>query len=149
MPFTPEHPGYAEAVRASFARQQLMRTLGVEIEVLEPGRVVLGFGHRSDLTQQHGVLHAGVLTAVVDSACGYAALTLMPAGAEVVSVEFKVNFLRPASATRFVADGRVRRCGRSLSVCEGEVRALDEGSDPEGARPVALMLATMMRVAPA
>jgi uncharacterized protein (TIGR00369 family) len=129
-------------VRASFARQQFMATLGARLERIVPGEVVIALPFRPELTQQHGFLHAGTVTAVVDSACGYAALSLMEPGAAVLSVEFKVNLLEPAAGARFLAIGRVLRSGRTLSVCSGEMRAVR----PEGDVVIAVMQATMMAV---
>ena len=128
-------------VRDSLARQSFLRLLGAEATVVEPGHVVVELPFRDDLCQQNGFLHAGVLTSVADSACGYAALTLMPAGSDVLSVEFKVNLLAPGRGDRFRADARVVRSGRTLTVCQAEVRAVTP------ARPevvVALMQATMI-----
>ena len=129
-------------MRASFARQAFMATLGARLAGVRPGEVAIEIPFRADLTQQHGFLHAGVVTAVVDSACGYAALSLMPPGAAVLSVEFKVNLLAPAAGTHFQAVGRVLRAGRMLTVCAGEARAEREG----GSALVAVMQATMMAV---
>lgn len=100
-----------------------MATLGARLQRVEPGEVAISLEFRHDLTQQHGFLHAGAVTSVVDSACGYAALSLMEPGAAVLSVEFKVNMLAPAEGTHFVATGRVVRAGRTLSVVSGEMRA--------------------------
>jgi uncharacterized protein (TIGR00369 family) len=126
-----------------------MRTLDVSLERVAPGEVSLTLPFRADLTQQHGFLHAGVVTAVVDSACGYAALTLMEPGAAVLSVEFKVQLLSPARGTWFRALGRVVRAGRSLTVVMGEFRAFTRPS-PDAAvddgEVVALMTGTMMSV---
>lgn len=119
-----------------------MATLGADMVRVDPGVVEIEFGHRSDLTQQHGFLHAGVITSVVDSACGYSALSLMPPGAEVLAVEFKVNLLSPAKGAHFVARGRVVRPGRTLTVCRGEV--VDVSGEEE--RPIAAMLSTMIAV---
>ena len=116
-----------------------MRTLGATLERVAPGEVDLALPFRADLTQQHGFLHAGVVTAVVDSACGYAALSLMEPGAAVLSVEFKVQLLAPARGARFLALGRVVRAGRTLTVVAGELRA-------EDGKPVALLNGTMMAV---
>ena len=129
-------------VAASFARQAFMATLGAELVSVAPGEVTIAMPCRPALGQQQGVVHAGAVTAIVDSACGYAALTRMPPDADVVSVEFKVNLLAPAHGDRLVATGRVIRAGRTLTVCGGEVRAVS------GAREsvVAVMQATMMRV---
>lgn len=126
-------------MRASFARQAAMRTLGATLERVAPGEVDLALAFREDLTQQHGFVHAGVIAAVVDSACGYAALSLMEPGAAVLSVEFKVQLLAPARGARFLALGRVVRAGRTLTVVAGEVR--DDGDEV-----VALLNGTMMAV---
>ena len=128
-------------VRDSLARQSFLRLLGAEATVVEPGHVVIELPFRDDLCQQNGFLHAGVLTSVADSACGYAALTLMPAGSDVLSVEFKVNLLAPGRGDRFRADARVVRSGRTLTVCQAEVRAVTP-AQPEVV--VALMQATMI-----
>ena len=125
-------------VAASFARQAFMATLGAELVSVTPGEVTIAMPCRDALAQQQGAMHAGAVTAIVDSACGYAALSLMPPDADVVSVEFKVNLLAPARGDRLVATGRVVRAGRTLTVCAGEVRA--------GETLVAIMQATMMRV---
>lgn len=135
-------PQFDSRVRSSFARQAFMATCGVRIVSVAPGEVVLEFDFREDLTQQHGFLHAGVLTSVADSACGYAALSLMPAGQAVLSVEFKTNLLAPARGERFRATGQVVRAGRTLTVCTAEVVSLGA---PEPVL-VALMQATMMSV---
>jgi uncharacterized protein (TIGR00369 family) len=140
--FEPRDPRYAERVQASFARQRFMQTLGVTLEQVVPGEVRMSFTHRDELTQQHGFLHAGVLASVVDSACGYAALSLMEPGTEVLSIEFKINMLTPAKAERFVAIGRVLRSGRTITVCAGDAVALGD----DGPVTVATMQATMMAV---
>lgn len=139
MAFQPRDPEFEPRVRASFARQAAMRTLGATLERVAPGEVDLALPFRADLTQQHGFLHAGVVAAVVDSACGYAALSLMEPGAAVLSVEFKVQLLAPARGARFLALGRVVRAGRTLTVVTGELRA-------DGGEPVALLHGTMMAV---
>ena len=140
---TPRDPDFDARVRASFARQRFMATLGATLERVAPGEVTIALAHRDDLTQQHGFLHAGAVTSVVDSACGYAALSLMEPGAGVVSVEFKVNLLAPGVGDRFVAVGRVVKAGRTLTVCSGELVALRDGAEPA---TVAVMQATMMAV---
>jgi uncharacterized protein (TIGR00369 family) len=110
---------------------------------VEPGRTEIALPYRQDLTQQHGFIHAGIVTAIADSACGYAALSLMPPGVGVLTIEFKVNLLNPATGARLVARGQVVKPGRALMVCTGDVTAEQE----DGAtRPVALMQATMMVV---
>src|ERR1700704_4095929 len=96
MTFTALNSSFAEEIKRSFADQAIMRLIGAELSRVEPGVVEITLPYRSDLTQQHGYLHAGVITTIADSACGYAAFSLMPAGSEVLSVEFKVNLLRPA-----------------------------------------------------
>lgn len=149
MPLQPRDPDFEHRVRSSFARQAAMQTLGAAIERVAPGEVDLSLPFRADLTQQHGYLHAGVIAAVVDSACGYAALTLMERGAAVLSVEFKVQLLAPARASRFRALGRVVRAGRTLTVVHGELRGVDEGAmghhEADG-DVIALMTGTMMSV---
>src|SRR5689334_14579650 len=105
--FTPQDPAYESRVRASFERQTFMATLGARLARVEPGEVDIELSPRADLVQQHGFLHAGVLASIADSACGYAALSLMPPGAAVLSIEFKVNLLSPGKGDRFVARGRV------------------------------------------
>ena len=123
----PQDPTYEARVRASFARQRFMETLGARLVRVEPGLCEIELGYREDLTQQHGYLHAAVSTAIADSAGGYAAYTLMPAGSSVLAVEFKINLLEPAQGERFVGRGRVVRTGKRLSVCELEVEAWSEG----------------------
>jgi uncharacterized protein (TIGR00369 family) len=120
-PFEPRDPDFDRRVRRSFDRQAAMRTLGATLAHVAPGEVDIELTFRTDLTQQHGYLHAGVVTAVVDSACGYAALSLMEPGAAVLSVEFKLQLLAPAQSPRFLARGRVVRPGRSLTVVAGEL----------------------------
>ena len=138
----PRDPDYEARVRASFARQRFMATLGATLERVAPGEVAIAFGFRDDLTQQHGYLHAGVMTAVADSACGYAALTLMERDAGVLAVEFKINLLAPGKAPRFVAVARVVRSGRTLTVCSCEVLAEADGKRTT----IALLQGTMMAV---
>jgi uncharacterized protein (TIGR00369 family) len=131
----------AADVRASLSRQSFMTLLGAEPVDISPGRVVLEMPFRADLCQQNGFLHAGVITSIADSACGYAALTLMPPSSDVLSVEFKVNLLAPSVGDRFRAVGAVVRSGRTLTVCSGEVFAL-AGGRPD--KQVALIQATMI-----
>jgi uncharacterized protein (TIGR00369 family) len=138
--FTPADPAFEQRVRASFARQRVMEFLGAELTSVSPGEVVIELPFREDLTQQHGYLHAAIITAIVDSACGYAAYSLMPVDAAVLTAEYKVNFLAPAAGRRFVAYGRVTRPGRTLTVVAGDVVAETD----TGPKPVATMLATMM-----
>jgi uncharacterized protein (TIGR00369 family) len=136
------NPNYVEEVRASFDRQRVMALFGAALTRVEPGAVDVSLPFRDDLTQQNGFLHAGVVTSVADSACGYAAYTLMPSGSDVLSVEFKVNLLSPASGDSFLAEARVVRSGRTLTVVRCDVFAL-RGAERKA---VALMVATMIRV---
>ncbi len=136
--FGPRDPGYEERVRGSFARQGFMKTLGAEMGLVDPGAVDVVLPHGDHLGQQHGFLHGGVVAALADTACGYAAMTLVEPGATVLTVEFKVDLLRPAEGDRFVAHGRVIKNGRTLIVCHCDVFA-DE-------RHIATMAATMMAV---
>jgi uncharacterized protein (TIGR00369 family) len=138
-------PAIERNVRASFARQGLMTMIGAAIASIRSGSVQIELHARPDLTQQHGFLHAAIVSAILDTACGYAALTMMPADSDVVSVEFKVNFLAPAVGDRFVARARVKRAGRTLSVTEADCFAMQDG----GEKLVATMLATMTRARPA
>jgi uncharacterized protein (TIGR00369 family) len=136
-------PEIDRRVRASIGRQTMLGTLGVSVLALEPGRAELGLKRRADLCQQHGFVHAGALTAVVDSACGYAALTLFPLDRDVLTVDFSVSLIAPAAQETFVAVGSVLRSGRTLTTCRGEVLGVAE----DGTRKVvALMQATMMAV---
>jgi uncharacterized protein (TIGR00369 family) len=140
--FEPRDPDYERRVRESFARQRAMGALGMRLARVAPGEVDVALDFREDLTQQHGYLHAGVVAAAADTACGYAALTLSEAGSEVLSVEFKLNLLSPAAGEGFVARARVVRSGRNITVCAGDVYALKGGAE----KLVATMLATMMKV---
>jgi uncharacterized protein (TIGR00369 family) len=137
-------PGYEQRTRDSFARQPAMVTLGASMESVEPGRVVLVMPHRDTLTQQHGFVHAGMLSAALDSACGYAAFSLMPADAAVLTIEFKVNLLAPARGPLFRFEGMVIKAGRTISVVEA--RATQHGPDDAGSKLVATMTATVMTV---
>ena len=128
-------------VAEGIARSGALAAIGVTVEEVRQGRVRFSFAAAPSLTQQDGFVHAGVMTTVVDSACGFAAATLMPPGSRVLTVEFKVNFMAPAAGSRFVCTGTVIRAGRTLSVCEGRVE------DAETGREVARMQATMMRLA--
>ena len=124
-------------VRASFDRQGMMTTLGVEVIAVEPGRVEMSLRHDDRFTQQHGFLHAGAVASVLDTACGYAAYSVMPPEASVLTVTYTINLLAPAAGLRFTMTGQVVRAGRTLVVCRGE--AFADGAD----RPFAAMQATM------
>jgi uncharacterized protein (TIGR00369 family) len=138
---TPD-PEAARRVRTSFARQRLMQTIGAVLEDVTPGRVSIRLPFREDLTQQHGFLHAGAIASVADSACGYAALSLMPEDAGVLSIEFKVNMLAPAKGDAIVARAEVIRSGRNIMVCRADVYAIT-GADE---KLCAAMQGTMMVV---
>ena len=130
-----------EKIYTSFSRQAIMSTLGARLAAVQPGEVTIELPFRDDLTQQNGFLHAGVSTTVVDSACGYAALSLMPEDCDVLSVEFKVNLLAPAQGQLFRATGKVVKAGKTLTVCQG-ILCNEEGKE------VLLMTATMYTVRP-
>ncbi len=134
-----------ERISASFQAQGLMDMLGATLELVDAGEVQIALPFSKQLSQQHGYVHAGAITSIVDSACGYAALTKAPAGFEVVTAEFKINFLRPAMGDRFLAIGKVLNAGKLLTVCTGEVRAY-MGAGPEY-KVVAIMQATIVNVA--
>jgi len=121
-----------------------MGTLGAEISVLDHGQVEIRLGYRPTLTQQNGFIHAGVLTSILDSACGYAAMSVGPEKHDVLSVEFKVNLLAPARGERFVARAAVKRAGKNLTVCTADAFAIQNGQE----KVVATMLATMMNISP-
>lgn len=127
---------------ASFERQHVMRLLNARLVKVAPGEARIEFPFSTTLTQQNGYIHAGILTTAVDSACGYAAFTLMPPGSGVLSIEFKVNFLSPALGEKFVAIGKVLRAGKTITVCNGEVYAVSDGAE----KLVAAMQATMMTI---
>ena len=126
-------------VRESFARQKVMATIGARVDVVRSGHVELSLDVRDDLTQQNGFVHAGVLAALADSACGYAALTMMPPGSDVLSIEFKINMLAPAMGDAIVARADVLRAGRTVVVCRADVYAKKSGDE----KLVAAMQGTM------
>jgi len=138
----PRDPAFDVRVRRSFERQGLMATIGARLIRVSPGEVEIEAPFGEGLTQQHGYVHAGIVTALVDSACGYSALSLTPPGSEILTVEYKVNFLAPAQGERLVARGRVVRAGRTITVCSGEVVAITRTQEKQ----VAVMLATMIAV---
>jgi uncharacterized protein (TIGR00369 family) len=135
-------PKFQERVRASFAQQGLMSTFAAELERVEPGLVDIGVPFSDGLTQQDGFLHAGVVIAAMDSACGYAALSLMDPDRRVLTVELKVNLLSVADGERLLARGQVIRPGRTLTVCRGDAYALTGAEE----RHVATILTTMFGV---
>lgn len=142
MPFEPSDPDHVARVRASFARQRMMETIGAVLERVAPGEVDIRVPFREAISQHHGFVHAGAITTAVDTACGYAALTLMPPGAGVLSIEFKVSLMSPGKGEAILARGRVVKPGRNVTFCQGEVFAIDGGAE----KLVATMSATMMTV---
>jgi uncharacterized protein (TIGR00369 family) len=141
MAFQPTNPSFENELRSSFAKQTAMSSIGAELIRVEPGVVEISIPYRSDLTQQHGFMHAGIITTIADTACGYAAYTLMPANSDVLSVEFKVNLLRPAKGSKFVAVSEVLKPGRTLTVVRADVFAENVERDRD---LIATMLATMI-----
>lgn len=137
----PLNPSFADDVKRSFARQPVMNLIGAALSLVEPGVVELTLQYRADLAQQDGYVHAGIVTTIADSAAGYAAYSLMPEGSAVLSVEFKVNLLRPAEGITFVARGEVIKPGKTLTVVRADVFAIDENGER---KLVATMLSTMM-----
>jgi len=125
--FEPRNPDWEATVRGSFARQKVMRLIGAEMGTLSPGHCEIRLPFRDDLTQQNGYFHAGITAAIVDSAGGYAGLTVMSAGADVLTVEFKLNLLAPADGDILVAEGQVLKSGRNLVITRGEVYAIRGG----------------------
>jgi len=138
--FEPRDPSWDAKVRDSFARQTIMQTIGARLSALRPGFCEIELPYRGDLCQQHGFLHAGITTTIADSAAGYAAFSLMPPASAVLTVEFKVNLIAPAAGERFLARGTVVKPGRTLTVVDAEVIAIDKGDEKQ----VAQLLATMM-----
>ena len=141
--FTPQDPDYIHKVKDSFQRQNAMATIGTRIEKLEPGLVELAFEYDASLTQQHGFIHAGIVSTVMDSACGYAGFSLMPENTAVLTIEFKVNLLAPAQGESFVAIGKVKKPGRTITVADGELYAIRDGQR----KLVATMTGTLMTIA--
>ncbi|PYX26750.1 MAG: hypothetical protein DMG80_20970 [Acidobacteria bacterium] len=129
-----------ERVQASFAQQQFMTTLGAMLVSVTPGTVEIAVPFRADLSQQNGFLHAGVITSILDSACGYAALSVASEKFNVLSVEFKVNLLSPAVGERFVARSQVKRAGKVLTVVAADAFAI-RGTEE---KLIATMLATII-----
>jgi uncharacterized protein (TIGR00369 family) len=140
--FTARTTDYAERVADSFARQAALSTMGAELISVAPGKVVVEMPHDDRFTQQHGFIHAGVTTTVLDTACGYAAFSLMPENAGVLTIELKTNLLAPAAGEKFVFVGRVIKPGRTVTFCEGEAFALSDGTK----KRIATLSATMMTV---
>ena len=138
----PADPAFEQRIRKSFARQTVMTLLGATLERVAPGEVEVRLPFREDLAQQHGFFHAGVMTTVADSACGYSALSLMPPGVAVLTAEFKVNLLAPGAGESVVARARVVKAGRTLTVSTAEIFAVEGANE----KLVAFMVATNMAV---
>jgi len=142
--FEPRNPAYEAAVRDSFARQGAMAHLGAELLRVAPGRVEIGLPFRPQVSQQHDYFHGGIVATIADNAGGYAAYSLMPAGAEILTVEFKISLIAPARGERLIARGRVKRPGRTLTVTEVDVWAVADGVETL----CASMLQTLIRLPP-
>jgi uncharacterized protein (TIGR00369 family) len=142
--FEPKNPDYLKAATATFDRQPAMRTLGITIARLAPGEADLAMPYSPDWTQQNGFVHAGIITAGLDNACGIAAFTLMPAGSDILTVEFKTNLLAPAKGARFAFRASVVKPGRTLTVCEARAFAEFDGVETL----VATMTGTLMALTP-
>ena len=138
--FEPRDPDFDTRVRDSFNRQNVMRTMGITVAELTPGHIVLEMPHDDALTQQHGFLHAGVVATALDSACGYAGFSLMPAEAAVLTAEFKINLVNPANGARFRFVADVLKPGKTLTICEARAYAVKGGEE----KLVATMTATLM-----
>ena len=141
--FEPRNPRYAERVRASFARQGAMRTIGAELVEVRPGYSAIALEVRPELSQQHGYVHAGIVSAIVDAAGGYAGFSLFPDDATVLTVEFKINLLAPASGERLMAEGFVVKPGRTLTVCRSDVVVVKDGVE----KLCAIAVVTLMQMA--
>lgn len=134
---------FEDRVRQSFARQKAMETIGASLTLVEPGTIEIEMPFSANLTQQHGFLHAGIISAALDSACGYAAYSVMPSDAAVLTIEFKINLLSPGKGERFLFRGSVTKPGRTIIVADGQAFAFDaDGS----AKQIATMTATLMTV---
>jgi uncharacterized protein (TIGR00369 family) len=138
--FNPKDANFEARVRTSFARQTAMATLGIEIADLKPGEIELRMPYAIAYTQQHGFIHAGIITTALDTACGYAAFSLMPDDAAVLTVEFKTNLVAPARGDSFLFRASVLKPGRTITVCDAQAFAADEGKE----RLVATMTGTLM-----
>ncbi len=140
--FEPKDTGYKEKVIESFERQEVMKTLNASVQTVRPGEVELKLPYQLNLTQQHGFIHAGIVSTVLDSACGYAAFSLMPENAAVLTIEFKINLLSPAKGDWFRAVGKVKKSGKNITVTEGELFSYADGQE----KLVATMVGTIMSV---
>jgi uncharacterized protein (TIGR00369 family) len=132
----------AARIRSSFSKQGLMRTLGASLGKISPGMVEIELRPSAEISQQHGFVHGGAISAIADTAAGYAALSVMPAGTGVLTTEFKINLVAPAAGERIIARGRVVRAGRTLTLTQAEVFAVNDGQE----KLIALLTATMMSI---
>lgn len=140
--FQARDPNYVDKVRHSFGQQDIMKTINASIGEVQPGRVEISFPYAKPLTQQHDFIHGGIVSTVLDSACGYAAFSLMPEDAGVLTIEFKVNLLAPAAGEHFVAIGKVKKPGRTVTVSDGEMYA----HTGDKTRLIATMTCTLMSI---
>ncbi|MGL4728529.1 MAG: PaaI family thioesterase [Bosea sp. (in: a-proteobacteria)] len=138
----PQDEGFEARIRASFAKQSIMATIGASLGRVAPGEVEIVLPVAGHISQQHGFVHAGAVATIADSAAGYAALSLMPAGAGVLTTEFKINLMAPAAGERLIAQGRVIKAGRTLTVALAEVHAEADGKR----RLIAMLTASMMTI---
>jgi uncharacterized protein (TIGR00369 family) len=138
----PADPHFAQRTRSSFERQAAMKTIGATLALVEPGRAVIELPFSEALTQQHGFLHAGMIATALDSACGYAAFSLMPAGAGILTIEYKINLVAPGKGQLFRMEGQVVKPGRTITVVEGRAFAIDGGKE----KLIATMTATEMTI---
>ena len=137
-------PAREQLIRDSFASQGLMRTIGAEIKSISAGQLEIHFPVRPALTQQNGFIHAGAVTSVMDSACGYAAWSVAPDNHNILSVEFKVNLLAPAAGELFIVRSAVKRAGKTLTICTADAFAVQDKDQDKKEKPIATMLATMI-----
>ena len=140
--FQPKDPQFEQRVRASFERQAAMKTIGAFLTRIDPGRVDIELPYSERLTQQHGFLHAGMVATALDSACGYAAFTLMPHDCGILTIEYKINLVAPGKGQLFRMEGHVIKPGRTITVVEGRAYAIDDGQD----KLIATMTATEMTI---
>lgn len=144
----PRDPEFNERVRASFNRQPFMHHIGARISDVSPGRCTIHLPYRAELTQQHGYMHAGIIGTMADNAGGYAALSLMPAGKEVLTVEYKINLLQPGQGEAIVSRGRVLKAGRTLTICRSDVFNIVQGEEILCATAQFTMMAVDQRPSP-
>lgn len=140
--FIPQDPSFASKVKSSFYRQEAMNTVGAIPILIEPGHVALEFKYDKKLTQQHGFIHGGIVSTVLDSACAYAAFSLMSEDMAILTIEFKVNLLSPAQGERFIAVGKVKKSGKTITVSDGELYAINE----DKRKLAATMTCTLMSI---